>query len=32
LEESRTIDQLKNDFNFKKIIQDLEELVLADSG
>ena len=24
--------QLKKDFNFKKIIQDLEELVLADSG
>ena len=28
----KTILQLKNDFNFKKIIQDLEELVLAKSG
>ena len=28
----KTILQLKKDFNFKKIIQDLEELVLADSG
>ena len=32
LEKKKTIDQLKEDFNFKKIIQDLEELVLADSG
>lgn len=32
LEAKKTIDQLKKDFNFKKIIQDLEELVLADSG
>ena len=32
LEASKTILQLKKDFNFKKIIQDLEELVLADSG
>lgn len=32
LEAKKTIDQLKEDFNFKKIIQDLEELVLADSG
>lgn len=32
LEASKTLLQLKNDFNFKKIIQDLEELVLADSG
>lgn len=28
----KTLFQLKRDFNFKKIIQDLEELVLADSG
>ena len=28
----KTLLQLKRDFNFKKIIQDLEELVLADSG
>lgn len=28
----KTLLQLKQDFNFKKIIQDLEELVLADSG
>jgi len=28
----KTLIQLKKDFNFKKIIQDLEELVLADSG
>jgi type I restriction enzyme M protein len=28
----KTLLQLKKDFNFKKIIQDLEELVLADSG
>jgi len=32
LEASKTLLQLKNNFNFKKIIQDLEELVLADSG
>lgn len=32
LETKRTLLQLKQDFNFKKIIQDLEELVLADSG
>ncbi|MBD2003610.1 MULTISPECIES: N-6 DNA methylase [Cyanophyceae] len=32
LETKKTIFQLKQDFNFKKIIQDLEELVLADSG
>lgn len=32
LEASKTLLQLKQDFNFKKIIQDLEELVLADSG
>ncbi|MBC1218367.1 N-6 DNA methylase (plasmid) [Trichormus variabilis ARAD] len=32
LETKKTIYQLKQDFNFKKIIQDLEELVLADSG
>lgn len=32
LEARRTIGHLKKDFNFKKIIQDLEELVLADSG
>ena len=32
LEAKKTILQLKKDFNFKKIIQDLEELVLADSG
>lgn len=32
LEAKRTLLQLKKDFNFKKIIQDLEELVLADSG
>jgi type I restriction enzyme M protein len=32
LEASKTLLQLKRDFNFKKIIQDLEELVLADSG
>jgi type I restriction enzyme M protein len=29
---SKTLLQLKKNFNFKKIIQDLEELVLADSG
>lgn len=28
----KTLLQLKKDFNFKKIIQELEELVLADSG
>lgn len=27
-----TLDQLKKDFNFKRIIENLEELVLADSG
>jgi type I restriction enzyme M protein len=32
LEIKRTLTQLKQSFNFKKIIQDLEELVLADSG
>jgi len=32
LEAKKTLLQLKTDFNFKKIIQDLEELVLADSG
>ena len=32
LEKKKTVDQLKEDFNFKKIIQDLEELVLANSG
>lgn len=32
LEAKKTLLQLKRDFNFKKIIQDLEELVLADSG
>jgi len=32
LEARKTLLQLKKDFNFKKIIQDLEELVLADSG
>jgi type I restriction enzyme M protein len=32
LELKRTLAQLKTSFNFKKIIQDLEELVLADSG
>ena len=32
LEAKKTLLQLKQDFNFKKIIQDLEELVLADSG
>ena len=32
LEASKTLLRLKKDFNFKKIIQDLEELVLADSG
>lgn len=32
LEASKTLLQLKRNFDFKKIIQDLEELVLADSG
>ena len=32
LEAKKTLLQLKKDFNFKKIIQDMEELVLADSG
>ncbi len=32
LEARKTLLQLKKEFNFKKIIQDLEELVLADSG
>lgn len=32
LEIKRTLAQLKTSFNFKKIVQDLEELVLADSG
>ena len=32
LETKKTLLQLKRDFNFKKIIQDLEELVLANSG
>ncbi len=32
LETKRTLLQLARNFNFKKIIQDLEELVLADSG
>lgn len=32
LEAKRTLLQLEKNFNFKKIIQDLEELVLADSG
>ena len=32
LEASKTLLQLKKNFNFKKIIQHLEELVLADSG
>jgi type I restriction enzyme M protein len=32
LEAKKTLLQLKQTFNFKKIIQDLEELVLADSG
>ncbi|MBY0311763.1 MAG: type I restriction enzyme HsdR N-terminal domain-containing protein, partial [Phycisphaerales bacterium] len=31
LEAKKTLLQLKRDFNFKKILQDLEELVLADS-
>lgn len=32
LEAKRTMANLKKSFNFKKIVQDLEELVLADSG
>ena len=32
LEAKRTLAHLKKSFNFKKIVQDLEELVLADSG
>ena len=32
LQIKRTLAQLKTNFNFKKIIQDLEELVLADIG
>lgn len=32
LEAKKTLVHLKKSFNFKKIIQDLEELVLADSG
>ena len=32
LTKKRTVLQLEKNFNFKKIIQDLEELVLADSG
>ena len=32
LEAKKTLAYLKKSFNFKKIIQDLEELVLADSG
>src|SRR5258708_6845487 len=32
LEAKKSLLQLKKDFNFKKIIQDLEELVLANSG
>ena len=32
LEASKTLLQLKKNFSFKKIVQDLEELVLADSG
>src|SRR5579883_905629 len=32
LEAKKSLLHLKKDFNFKKIIQDLEELVLADSG
>ena len=32
LEARKTLLQLRKEFNFKKIIQDLEELVLADSG
>lgn len=32
MEVKRTLAMLKTQFNFKKIVQDLEELVLADSG
>ena len=32
LEAKKTLAHLRTDFNFKKIIQDIEELVLADSG
>ena len=32
LEVKRTLANLRTQFNFKKIVQDLEELVLADSG
>ena len=32
LEKKKTLLDLRQDFNFRKIIQDLEELVLADSG
>jgi len=32
LEAKKTLGHLKKNFNFKKIVQDLEELVLADSG
>ena len=32
LEASKTLSQLKKNFNFKQIVQDLEELVLANSG
>lgn len=32
LEIKRKLDDLRTQFNFKKIVQDLEELVLADSG
>jgi type I restriction enzyme M protein len=32
LEAKKTLSHLKKTFNFKKIVQDLEELVLADSG
>ena len=32
LKASKTLSQLKRSFNFKQIVQDLEELVLADSG
>jgi type I restriction enzyme M protein len=32
LEARKTLLQLRTEFNFKKIVQDLEELVLADSG
>lgn len=32
LNKKRTLSQLKTEFNFKHIIQQLEELVLADSG